>query len=204
MQQEEIKAIMISAVVLAAAFAIARGGGIFGGFRFNFVSLLVSSLIAVSLGFILHEMGHRYLAKKYGYYAEFKMWSRGLIMAVMFSFFGFVFAAPGAVVIHPRADLYGRFSPITKKKYGLVSLMGPVMNLVLVGIFFGLLFIFPTGFLADVFVTGMFVNIWLALFNMLPVFVLDGAKIFAWDRKIWGAVFALIIVLFGLSTLFAF
>jgi len=40
---------------------------------------------------------------------------------------------------------------------------------------------------------GMFINAWLALFNMIPISVLDGKKVLAWDRRIY--TFALLIAL---------
>jgi len=33
------------------------------------------------------------------------------------------------------------------------------------------------------------INFYLALFNLLPVFVLDGAKVFAWNKAVWAALF---------------
>ena len=74
--------------------------------------------------------------------------------------------------------------------------MGPVMNRILVGIFLALLILYPIGIFVDIFYYGIIINIWLALFNLIPFYVLDGAKIFAWDRRIWASVFVLTIILF--------
>lgn len=203
MQSYEVRDIVIATAALTVAFAIAFADGIMGILGANYSALLVVSFIAVSLGFVLHELGHRALARKYGYYAEFKMWPFGLALAMIFSLFGFVFAAPGAVFIQPRADVWGRFTSIDKKKYALVSLIGPVINIVLAGVFFALHFLVPIRLATiDVFSLAMQINIWLALFNMIPFPPLDGQKVFAWRKSVWAVFFVALIGLFVLGYAF--
>ncbi len=38
---------------------------------------------------------------------------------------------------------------------------------------------------------GFQINMWLGLFNMIPFWLLDGKKIFAWDPKIWAVMTAI-------------
>jgi len=196
MEIEELKDIVVSAVALALAFGIAFSGGV-GGLTniFSLINSFLIALITVSISFIFHELGHRTLARKYGYFAAYKMWPNGLLLALLFSLFGFVFAAPGAVVIHPRIDLYGNIQRISRKKYGIISLAGPVTNLVLAFIF-ALLAYLPIDLLANIFSFGVYINIWLALFNLLPLPPLDGSKIFVWNKKIWAVLFTIAIILF--------
>ena len=195
MQEKEIKDLAISAIVLAFVFAYSGIG--------NLGDLVISfpiSLLVISLGFILHEMGHRQIAKRFNCYAEFRLWKNGLLLALVLTFVtngNLVFAAPGAVMIYPRADLWGRSEPLSRRGSGLISVAGPVTNLILAGIFVFLGIIYPVGLLGTIFYLGARINTWLALFNLIPFPPLDGSKILAWDIRIWAAMFISTIILFA-------
>ncbi len=195
MELREMKELAISALVLAVAFSVALNGGLSGIERLN-VIIVAASLVTVSLGFLLHELGHRFTARRFGCYAEYRMWSIGLALALLFSFLGFVFAAPGAVMIHARADLWGRSAGISRKREGIISLSGPAINVALAVLFVLLSFAFPA--YASILRFGASVNIWLALFNILPIPPLDGSKVFGWDRRIWLATAAFVALLWAI------
>jgi Zn-dependent protease len=197
MRSKELKDLVISALVLALAFGIALSGG-YSAFSEPRLLILIflMSIIAVSLGFVLHELGHRFVARKLGCYAEYTMWPTGLILAVIVSFFGFVFAAPGAVVIYPRSDAGGR-AILTKRNAGLISITGPVMNLSLALVFILLNMAYPNiTYLTLLFSLGARINTWLAVFNLIPFGPLDGAKIFRWHKGAWIAIVAVGVGLF--------
>jgi len=189
MKSKELKDLIISALVLALAFGIALSGG-YRAFSEPRLLILVflMSIIAVSLGFVLHELGHRFVGRKLGCYAEYTMWPTGLILAVIVSFFGFVFAAPGAVVIYPRSDAWGR-TTLSKRNAGLISITGPVMNLSLALVFILLSIAYPNvNYLTLLFSLGARINTWLAVFNLIPFGPLDGAKVFRWHKGAWVAI----------------
>jgi hypothetical protein len=98
MKANELRDLVISAVLLAVAFGIALSGGFFPSLpdRSDLLKAMLMSLVGVSLGFVLHEMGHRFLARRFGCHAEYVMWPAGLIIALVGSLIGVVFAAPGA------------------------------------------------------------------------------------------------------------
>jgi len=108
------------------------------------------------------------------------MWPTGLMVALGFSLFGFIFAAPGAVMIYPRGTAWG-MTTSSNQKVGLIALTGPVTNIGLGVVFLALDAIQP----ALLFTLGALVNTWLALFNLIPFGPLDGAKIFRWNKGIW-------------------
>lgn len=181
MRVKELRDLVISALALALIFGIALSGG-FRAFQQPaiLVPFIGMALVAVSLGFVLHELGHRLIARRFGYFAEYAMWPKGLMVALGFSLFGFVFAAPGAVMIYPRATVLGTAS-LSRQKIGLISLAGPATNIALAVVFLVLDFIQP----ALLFTLGARINTWLALFNLIPFGPLDGAKILIWNKGIW-------------------
>jgi Zn-dependent protease len=139
-------------------------------------------------------MGHRFVARRFDCFAEYAMWPTGLIIALACSLFGFVFAAPGAVMIYPRADIWGR-SSLTREKAGLISIAGPAMNICLAVIFLVLNMAQPT----LLFTLGAQVNTWLAIFNLIPLGPLDGAKILRWNKGAWSLALVIGIGLFAIQ-----
>ncbi len=137
------------------------------------------TLIAVGLGFVLHELAHKFVAIHYGFWAEYKLWVQGLILAVVISVISnFIFAAPGAVYIH------GEY--ISDEQNGKISLAGPLTNIVLALIFLGLIPLFAGNeILLAICSIGFTINSFLALFNLIPFSILDGAKIFRWNPIVW-------------------
>jgi Zn-dependent protease len=110
---------------------------------------------------------------------------------------GVVFAAPGATVI------YG--TGMTREQNGRISAAGPVTNLLLCIPFLGIvvlgaalsgvagMLLFQAG------IIGLTVNAMIAAFNMLPVSVLDGKKVLAWNPAIFGGLIALAFAMLLLS-----
>jgi Zn-dependent protease len=156
----------------------------------------VVSLFTVGIGFILHEMAHKFTAMKYGFWAEFRRDNLMLVVAVaLAALVGVVFAAPGATMIYGPA--------ITREQNGKISAAGPLTNLLLCipfAILLGLGSVFnATIFGINVFallgMVGLQVNAMIAAFNMLPVSVLDGRKVLSWNPAVF---FVLIAAAFGI------
>jgi len=188
------------AISLAFAFVYANVNlfnGALGIFSVNFLEMFLISLGTAGIGFLLHELGHKVVAQRYGCAAEFRAFDQMLYLAVGLAFLvGFIFAAPGAVMIHGM---------ITRKENGIISLAGPLVNYVLAMIFLGLLSLFPNfGFIFQI---GFSINLWLGLFNMIPFGNFDGIKIFHWNKVIWGMMvafgaFSCWVLIFDASPLF--
>ncbi len=181
--QREVRDILIAWIALGLAFTIAYSGGLAGGILIsgtNFLSDYFIAFVAVGSGFVLHELMHKFSAERYGYWAEFRIWTMGIVLALVTSTLGFIFAAPGATYISGNN--------ITERQNGIISLAGPATNIVIAFIFLLVGFV-GTGIFVDLGFIGFEVNLFLATFNMLPIMPLDGAKVFRWNKALWAGVF---------------
>ena len=70
-----------------------------------------------------------------------------------------------------------------RSKFGRVALVGPLTNLAM-GFSFLFLSLFFSSY-SPYFVVGASFNGWITLFNLIPFGVLDGQKIFEWNKLIW-------------------
>ena len=213
----ELKDLLLSLAALVVAFSVLIGGRSIPG-----LEMVLIIALGVGTGFILHEMAHKFTALHFGYLAEYRANMTGLFLAVALSFAGFIFAAPGAVMIsryrpvlqayipeglpssngpHPfqQEELASRM----KREMLLISLAGPMTNIVLAAGFFILKMsgLAGEGIWAHAVGFAISINLILAAFNMLPFGPLDGKKIFDADRRVWALV-ALPAILIALSVYF--
>lgn len=174
-------------VAISLAFGILLGSSIFS---LNFITYFMIASLSVGLGFIAHEMAHKILAQKYGCQAEFRAWDQMLILAVIMAFFGFVIAAPGAVMIS---------GPVGRRRNGKISAAGAIANLAVATVFLSLLLIPVTGTLFIIAKYGFMINTWLALFNMIPFAMFDGKKVYNWNKAVYFIMVAVCISFLALN-----
>lgn len=167
--------------------------------------VLAMPLMAIAIGpaFVLHELGHKFAARHYGCWAEFRSDPKGLRFGVLLAaVLGLVFMAPGAVMV---AGL------VTRRQNGHIAAAGPLVNLSLFALGFplGILFFGLTGTDAsyaslsyleggviawramayDVVRYWMVANLGLGFLNMLPFGPLDGLKVKGWsDQAFYGII----------------
>jgi len=191
----EVLHITVAIVVLSAAFAIVfRGSHLDSDPTRNLMLIIGMSFLLVICSFLFHEFGHKFVAQRYNLWSEFRMWAAGLVLALFISYFGFLFAAPGAVYIQGNID---------KDTYGKISLAGPSVNLVIAAVAIAVVFSLTPGTLAYViFQMLAFLNSWFGLFNMIPIPPFDGSKIFAWNKSVYLAALAIGVIEFAIVMLY--
>jgi Zn-dependent protease len=174
----EIRDIIKAWIAVSIAFGILLNGG--EVFSSSFLVSFTIAALTVGIGFLLHELAHKIIAQRYGCFAEFRSFDSLLILAIILSLFTpFVFAAPGAVMI---------FGPVGVRRNGMISVAGPLTNIALALTFLSLLFLSGGGWLSAFLYYGLYINAFLALFNMLPFLNFDGAKVWSWNRGVYFAV----------------
>ncbi len=150
--------------------------------------LILAAILTTS--FFIHEIAHKVIAQKSGLWAEFRLTLLGSMLTVVFMMLPgpFKIISPGAVMIS---------GPAKQDDIGKISIAGPLTNIVLSSGFLGLSFIFP--FYTWIFAVGALINSYIALFNLIPFGILDGFKIFNWNKTIWSVSFVLSAVLLIIS-----
>ncbi|HII71626.1 TPA: peptidase M50 [Candidatus Woesearchaeota archaeon] len=184
--RKELTDLVKAWVAISVAFSI-----VMHGLRFDpsFLVAFAVSAIVVGAGFLFHELAHKFIAQRFRCWAEFRSDDKMLLLAIVFSFMGFIFAAPGAVLIRGHID---------RRQSGLISAAGPFSNMV-VAIAFLAMFFTSNPLYQLIGSYGFRINAWLAVFNLIPVGVFDGAKIWEWNKVIYFALVALGIFLMVLQ-----
>jgi Zn-dependent protease len=121
---------------------------------------------------IFHELAHKFLALYYGFSATYSAswWGLGIGLMLRFLAPGWIFFIPGYVSISGLG---------THLQYGLTALAGPLTNLILFGIFWLLLQKNITPKYSAIWHIAKQINLWLFVFNMLPIPGLDGFSFYS-------------------------
>ena len=181
--------------ILKAWIAVSIAFGIVLSNSFSdFYQKFIIAALTVGIGFLLHELGHKVVAQRYGCFAEFRSFDNMLVLAILMALFTpILFAAPGAVMIHGR---------VNTRKNGIISAAGPLINLALALLFLPLFFI-PSQFMQLIALYGFMINSWLALFNMIPVWMFDGSKIWRWNKPVYFSMVAVALLFMFLKSYIA-
>jgi len=180
----------------------------------NFITITI--IVAASL--LIRELGHKIVAKTYNSSAEYQIWATkrfwiseraklplkffgfkvnsiklGIILPLLFAFISlgkipFAIAGTFKIIVNKIHRVGRRYSRLTELEEGKIALAGPITN-VLLAIF--LKFISIT-FLINL-NTAIKINLFIALFNMLPIPNVDGGRIFFGNKGMY--IFNLVFIL---------
>lgn len=191
----EVAHITVAVAVLTAAFCMLFRGSSNNPDHFTFrdlveidyggawvVAFVGIILVITALSFLGHEFGHKFVAQGRGCWSEFRIYPMGLMLTLITSVFGFLIAMPGAVCISGR---------ITDEDNGKISVAGPLVNIVLSLATLLCLQFFNWGVLGAALQITFSLNAILAVFNLIPIGPLDGAKVLRWSTPVWIAMIAI-------------
>lgn len=173
---KEIRHLAVATLlVLGIGFSLGLSPKVYN--QLGSITMLSIFAIIVAASFLTHELAHKFAAQKTGLWAEFRLMFMGLVLTAI-SIISPIFKiiSPGAVLIFGFAG---------KSDVGKISMAGPTANIVLSAMLVMLFF-------ADkqtIFIYASAINAWIALFNLIPFGILDGYKIFTWNKGVWSLAF---------------
>jgi len=177
-------------LTVAALLAVSVGLSLFGFQKLSSASYLLVLIFAgiFAVSFLAHELAHKIVAEQHGLWAEFRLNLMGMILTLLSIATPYLkFISPGAVIVTGTTD---------KKTAGKISVAGPTMNILFAALFM------PAAVFLPYFKYLVVFNSWIAVFNLIPFGVLDGFKVFNWNKKIWALAFAASAVLLAISIWF--
>ena len=183
----EVKHLFIGTVLtLAIGFSMP----LFGEFYlYGYPGVLTALAGIFACSFLVHELAHKLTAQHYGLWAEFRVTMFGALITLLSLISPFKIISPGAVMIGGVSD---------RRAIGRISIAGPLANIAL-ALFFMVFLQALHGNTALVFHSSLMINSFIALFNLIPFGVLDGVKIFLWNKLIWAITFFVALLLTAYS-----
>jgi len=179
-------------IALVSAVGLSIPMGSFG--IFNIMGTLLSVAL-FSLGFLLHELSHKFVAQLHGLWAEFRLSTTGALVTAISIISPIKFIAPGSVLIAGTA---------TSPTIGKLAVAGPLANLA-VAFASALAFLLSrNAMLRLVLASGSWVNAYMALFNLIPFGEFDGLKVFRWSKVVWSIILASAAILLFMSSYYVF
>ncbi len=166
--------------LLIAMILVAMVGFSMNGYRY--ISFHLFAMFALS--YLAHEFAHKFIARYYCSWAEFRVTMGGLILVAMSTipFMPFRFIAPGVVM----ASIYDY------SRLGKIALVGPLTNILFCTIFY----LFSNIDSGNFFIVVANFNSWIAVFNLIPFLGSDGENVFNWNRPVWALSIGLAIMIF--------
>ncbi|MEM3616552.1 MAG: AN1-type zinc finger domain-containing protein [Candidatus Bathyarchaeia archaeon] len=143
--------------------------------------------VLVTASFLIHELAHKFAAQRSGLWAEFRIMLFGLILtAISIVSPRFKIISPGAVVISGLTS---------KRNIGKISIAGPLTNILLSIGFLLVALSIPVSNFAYLLLLGFAINGWIAFLNLIPFGILDGFKVFFWNKIVWALAFTISLIL---------
>ncbi len=175
---KELRDILIALLVVTFAFAYddKQEAFVLSYWLFNFLKVF----FIVFLVFVVHETSHKLFGLSLGIRTEYKLWPLGIYITLLstFLFQGkvYILLAGGVTFYHMTVQRLGHFRyGLNLLSCGLIGAIGPLSNLIMATFWETLAL---NGIMPDLFHQMTFINLYYAVFSMLPVPNLDGISLF--------------------------
>lgn len=183
----EVKHVVVGVILVSGV-----GLSFFAARVFSNWIAVAAAVLFFTAGFIIHELTHKAVAQHYGLWAEFRLDLFGALLTAVSAISPFKIIAPGAVFIAGQT---------TPDRVGRTAAAGPATNILLAALLFGVAQMIQPGGLVVATLAGAAINAFMALFNLIPFGVMDGLKVFRWNKPIWLVLLAVSALLTALSYL---
>ena len=151
--------------------------------------------VIFAMTFLLHEIAHKLVAQHFGLWAEFRLTTFGAFLTLLSIVSPIKIVCPGAVVVSGY---------VSREVMGKTSIAGPITNILLSIIFLSAMAFTRNPVLHVVSGIAAAFNAWISLFNLIPLGVLDGAKVLWWNKVAWILSFAASLILAVLASTHVF
>ena len=182
----EVKHVLVG-IILVSAVGLSYSSIVFSSWI-----AIAAAVLFFTAGFIIHELTHKAVAQRYGLWAEFRLDLFGAVLTALSAVSPLKIIAPGAVVIAGQT---------TPDRVGRTAAAGPATNILLAALLLALGQVIHTVGLKEATFAGAAINAFMALFNLLPFGVLDGLKVFRWNKATWVLLIAVSVAVTALSYL---
>lgn len=181
----ELRGLIIAVIVIAFIISFKEWGTATFDFKAGIYNFF-NAILIVALSILIHDAGQRIWGLAIGYRIEFKMWSFGLLAALIIAFISngnLWLIIPGGFMLHHLAGhrlgwfRYG----INYFGQAMVALAGPLFTLMLI-ILLKILSVFSTNLLVE---KAIMFNVVYAITSLLPIPPLDGSKIYFGSRMLY-------------------
>ena len=139
--------------------------------------ILAILAIVFTLSFLLHEIAHKFSAQHFGLWAEFRLTMQGALITLLSMLLPFKIISPGAVMIA---------GPMTRESVGKTGLAGPLTNIILSTLCTVIAVTTQNAFFWII----AWINALIAFFNLIPFGIMDGLKVFWWNKMVWAIAFS--------------
>ena len=196
----EKRGIIITLIILAFIFSFRE----WGVDRFDpalGLQNFIITLLIVAASMALHELVHRTIALWLGYRSQYKAWLLGLVIGLVIAFISnghWLFIAPGLLIItHLPIHRLGKFPySLSYKHLGWIAMSGAIANMLFAILLKSLHLATGIG----IFQKAMMINLWIALWDMIPIPPANGSRTFFGSRFIYVFILGSLI---GCATLLA-